>query len=89
MQKELSHQRAVSAHAVQQAATLRQDLVIANAARCDADERAAASASELTQLRSSLEESQANIVKQSESASAAEADLQQQLQVPFLNTQAS
>lgn len=86
MQKELNHQKAASAHASQQAATLRQDLVIAHAARSDADSRAAATASELTQLSSSLEESQANILQQSASASAAESDLQDQLQVSILST---
>ena len=58
--------------------------MIAHAARSDADSRAAATASELTQLRNSLEESQANILQQSASASAAESDLQQQLQVLLL-----
>jgi septal ring factor EnvC (AmiA/AmiB activator) len=81
LRKELSQQKATSAHISQQAATLRQDLMIAHAARSDADSRLAASASELEQLRTNLEESQANILQQSASASAAEADLQQQLQV--------
>ena len=81
LQKELSQQTSAVSHASQQAATLRQDLVIAHAARSDADSRAAATTSELTQLKSSLEECQASILQQSASASAAESDLQQQLHV--------
>lgn len=59
--------------------------MIAHAARSEADSRAAATASELTQLKGTLEESQANIMQQSTSASVAEADLQKQLQVQQLN----
>lgn len=80
LQQEVNQYKAAASRAAQQAATLRQDLVIAHAARNDADTRAAACASELTQLKQS-QEAEGNLVRQDVSTCTADDDVQQDLAV--------
>ena len=80
LQQAVNQYKAAASHAAQQAATLRQDLVIAHAARHDADARAAACASELTQLKK-RQEAEGNLVKHDVSTCTANDDVQQDLAV--------
>ena len=80
LQQELSQYKAAASHAAQQAATLRHDLVIAHAARNDADARAAACASELIQLKK-IHEAQVNVDKHTVATCTAEDDMQHETEV--------